>query len=83
MKDLNVHFLGAGGIFKWIVEHILPFTMLSKERPIELLQPFHVCMWKSCTLMANSSLLRKAKEDQMKPLSQSRQIFRFSASVFI
>jgi hypothetical protein len=83
MKEINVHFLGAGGIFKWIVEHILPFTMLSKERPIELLQPFHVCMWKSCTLMANSCLLRKAIEDKMKPLSQSRQIPRFVASVFI
>jgi hypothetical protein len=83
MKDINVHFLNAAGIFKWIVENILPFTMLSKERPIELLQPFHVCMWKACTLMANSVLLRKAIEDQMKPLSQSRQRSRFFSSMFI
>jgi hypothetical protein len=38
-----------------------------------LLPPFHVCMSKTCLMMANSVLLRKSIEERMKPLSQCRQ----------
>jgi hypothetical protein len=73
-KDINSHFLGAAGIFHYIHSDILPFRVLSKERPIELLQPFHACMLKSCLMMANAVVLRKAVEENMKPLSQCRQV---------
>lgn len=76
-KEVNSHFLGACGIFEYILSNILPFRVLSKERPIELLQPFHVCMLKLCTMMANAIVLRKAIEESMKPLSQCRQELSF------
>jgi hypothetical protein len=72
-KEINVHFLGASGIFNWINTDIPRFSVLSKERPIELLSPFHVCMSKTCLMMANSVLLRKSIVEHMKPLSQCRQ----------
>jgi hypothetical protein len=71
-KEINVHFLGASGIFNWINTDIPRLSVLSKERPIELLPPFHVCMSKTCLMMANSVLLRKSIEEHMKPLSQCR-----------
>jgi len=73
-KDVNVHFLGASGIFAYVNTQILPMSVLSKERPIELLQPFHVCMTKVCLMMANAVLLRKSIEESMKPVSKCRQV---------
>jgi hypothetical protein len=73
-KDVNVHFLGASGIFEYVKTHILPMHVLSKERPIELLQPFHVCMTKVSLMMANAVLLRKSIEDNMKPVSKCRLV---------
>ncbi len=74
-KEINFHFLNASGIFTWINTDIPRLSVLSKERPIELLPPFHVCMSKTCLMMANSVLLRKSIEEHMKPLSQCRREF--------
>ncbi len=91
-KEINAHFLGAWGIFNYILSDIMPFKVLSKERPIELLQPFHVCMAKSCAMMANAVVLRKSIEDKMKPLSQCRhgcsvsynlQIISYAVALFL
>jgi hypothetical protein len=79
-KDISSHFLCACGIFNWIASDILPFSLLSKQRPIELLQPFHVCMSKTCLMMANAILLRRSIAEKMKPVSKCRQGFCSASS---